>query len=167
MANHVQVIVAIGANIARSDGGSPKQACEQAARAVAALASVFGLTRSRWFSSAPVPASSQPRFINGAVRFYTALSPADLLGRLNAIEDAAGRVRTEPNAARTLDLDIIDIGGLVRSALDPVLPHPRVHLRRFVLLPLRDVAPDWTHPVTGDRLNALLARLPPDDMASC
>ena len=76
--------------------------------------------------------------------------PAALLARLQAMEARAGRVRGERNAARTLDLDIIamgDAGQMVRAAPDPVLPHPRAHLRAFVLLPLLDVAPGWVHPV--------------------
>ena len=166
MANHLRVIVAIGANLPSVDA-DPLQACERAIRAIAALPGVSGLARSRWFSSAPVPASSQPRFVNGAVAFLTGLDPADLLDRLHGIEDSAGRARPVPNAARTLDLDVIDMGGLVRPAPDPVLPHPRAHLRLFVLLPLRDVAPDWRHPVTGSSVAALLAGLPPQDVVPC
>jgi 2-amino-4-hydroxy-6-hydroxymethyldihydropteridine diphosphokinase len=68
-------------------------------------------------------------------------------------------VRGEPNAARTLDLDIIDMGGLVRAQPDPILPHPRAHLRGFVLYPLRDVAPGWVHPVLHDDLPTMIRRL--------
>ena len=64
-----------------------------------------------------------------------------------------------PNAARPLDLDLIAMDGLVRAAPDPVLPHPRAHLRDFVLRPLCDVAPDWVHPALGLSAAALLARL--------
>jgi 2-amino-4-hydroxy-6-hydroxymethyldihydropteridine diphosphokinase len=83
---------------------------------------------------------------------------------LQAIEARAGRVRGLPNAARTLDLDIIDLNGLVRDAPDPVLPHPRAHLRGFVLLPLADVAPAWVHPRLTVGVAALLAALPPYDV---
>ena len=69
-----------------------------------------------------------------------------------------------PHAARTLDLDIIAIGDLVRDEPDPVLPHPRAHLRAFVLRHLADVAPDWMHPVLGRTAAALLADLPPQDI---
>jgi 2-amino-4-hydroxy-6-hydroxymethyldihydropteridine diphosphokinase len=80
------------------------------------------------------------------------------------VEAACGRERSVPNAARTLDLDIIGIGDLVRLAPDPILPHPRVHLRAFVLAPLVDVAPDWVHPVLGRSAAALLADLPPQEI---
>jgi 2-amino-4-hydroxy-6-hydroxymethyldihydropteridine diphosphokinase len=85
--------------------------------------------RSRWFSSAPVPASTQPRYINGVVRLEGEIAPEELLTRLQAIEAAAGRVRSLPDGARTLDLDIIDMDGLVRDRPDPILPHPCVTWR--------------------------------------
>ena len=78
---------------------------------------------------------------------------------MQRIEARAGRRRSNANAARELDLDIIDIDGLVRAAPDPVLPHPRAHLRRFVLAPLAEVAPDWVHPRLGLGIAALLERL--------
>jgi 2-amino-4-hydroxy-6-hydroxymethyldihydropteridine diphosphokinase len=81
-----------------------------------------------------------------------------------AVETACGRERSVPNAARTLDLDIIAIGDLVRTEPDPILPHPRAHLRAFVLAPLADVASDWVHPVLGRTVAALLADLPPEDI---
>ena len=65
-----------------------------------------------------------------------------------------------PNAARTLDLDIIAMDTLVRRASDPILPHPRTHERRFVLLPLADVAPRWVHPVLARTVEELIASLP-------
>ena len=120
---------------------------------------------SRWFQSAPVPPSGQPPYINGVVslRFDAGdtSDPAVLLACLMEIETSFGRRRGTPNAARTLDLDIIAIGELIRAAPDPVLPHPRAHLRAFVLAPLLDVAPDWVHPVLGRSAAALLAALPP------
>ena len=131
---------------------------------MAELDGISRVVRSRWFSSAPVPPSSQPRYVNGVLRAACTLSPESLLAALQDIERAAGRRRSVPDAARTLDLDIIDAGGLVRA--DPVLtlPHPRAHLRGFVLYPLRDVAPAWRHPVSGLGVDALLAALPPEDI---
>ena len=105
-----------------------------------------------------------PRFVNGVARLLgSRCDPHALLLALQALEDAAGRTRPFPNAPRTLDLDIIDIDGLRRDAPDPILPHPRAPLRRFVLQPLADVAPDWVHPILGRTVRALLADLPSDD----
>jgi 2-amino-4-hydroxy-6-hydroxymethyldihydropteridine diphosphokinase len=162
--NNIIILVAIGANLPDMFGTQPLQHCERAARAVAGIHGLHGTVRSRWFSSAPVPASDQPRYINGVLRVEGKLSPESLLASLQAIESAAGRVRSVANAPRTLDLDIIAMGGLVRQSPDPVLPHPRAHLRAFVLLPWRDVAPEWVHPVLGTGLPALIAALPPQDI---
>lgn len=107
-----------------------------------------------------------PWFVNGVIRLEgEAGDPAALLGMLHAIEATAGRQRPYPNAPRSLDLDLIDLDGLVRPGggawPDPVLPHPRAHLRRFVLQPLAEVAPGWRHPLLGLSAAALLAGLPP------
>jgi 2-amino-4-hydroxy-6-hydroxymethyldihydropteridine diphosphokinase len=120
--------------------------------------------QSRWFSTAPIPPSGQPRYINAVLRLVTTASPPEMLGMLAAIEGEFGRVRAEPDAARTLDLDIIDMGGLIRDTPDPILPHPRAHARGFVLYPLRDVAPRWVHPASGLTIDALIKALPPQDI---
>ena len=98
------------------------------------------------------------------VRFEGDADPAVLLAALHTLEDAFGRTRNAVNAARTLDLDIIAMGSLVRTAPDPILPHPRMHERAFVLLPLLDVAPEWRHPVSGLSAADLLAHLPPQQI---
>ena len=157
------VIIAVGANLRATDGATALQSCERAVLAVASLPGVTGAVRSRWFSSAPVPPSGQPHYVNGAMRAAWACSPEALLSALQAIEAAAGRMRGVRNAARTLDLDIIDAGGLVQGDPALILPHPRAHLRGFVLRPLRDVAPAWRHPVSGLSVENLLAALPPED----
>jgi 2-amino-4-hydroxy-6-hydroxymethyldihydropteridine diphosphokinase len=89
-----------------------------------------------------------------------------MLAALQSIEARLGRVRSVPNAARTIDLDIIDMGGLVLDEPDLILPHPRAHLRRFVLVPLRDVAPAWRHPGSGRSVSELLDELEMDDLTS-
>lgn len=89
--------------------------------------------------------------------------PEWLLARLLAIEKRAGRVRpqTEANAARTLDLDLLAMGDMVRVAPDPVLPHPRMHERGFVLAPLAEIAPGWIHPILGLEVRQMLSGLAP------
>ncbi len=106
-----------------------------------------------------------PRYVNGVARLEgTAPDPAALLAALQRLEEGAGRQRPYPNAPRTLDLDIVAVDAVLRTAPDPVLPHPRAHLRRFVLEPLRDVAPGWVHPRLGTTVEALLAALPAGDL---
>ena len=154
------ILVALGANLPAADGTPPLETCRRAAAALDGLAGLRCVALSRWFVTAPVPPSGQPSYINGVARLEGAVAPERLLAALQALEAAHGRQRSVANAARTLDLDIIAMDGLVRLAPDPVLPHPRMHERAFVLAPLLDVAPDWRHPVLHRTARALLAALP-------
>lgn len=154
------ILVGLGANLP-SLAGPPLATCE-AALAVLRANGVAVAARSAWYATAPVPASDQPWFVNGVVRVRTALMPAELLDLLHRIELAFGRHRTVPNAARPLDLDLLAYGRRVDPRGRPVLPHPRMANRAFVLYPLRDVAPAWRHPATGVAVATLIARLPDD-----
>jgi 2-amino-4-hydroxy-6-hydroxymethyldihydropteridine diphosphokinase len=157
------ILIALGANLPGPGGATPRQTLTCAAGELAAIPGLRLEALSRWWRTDPVPPlPGAPVFVNGVARLSGTADPAALLARLHAIEARHGRVRGEPNAPRTLDLDIIAIGGLLRDAPDPVLPHPRAHLRRFVLAPLADVAPGWVHPRLGQGIAALLAALPPD-----
>ena len=158
------ILVAIGANLPGRDDEPPVETCQRAVAAMRDIPGVRLVAVSRWYETAPVPPSAQPDYVNGVARLEGDIAPAVLLARLQAIEAAEGRRRGAPNAARTLDLDIIAMGDLVRAAPDPVLPHPRVHLRRFVLAPLAEVAPGWLHPILDQPVVVLLAGLPPAPM---
>lgn len=132
--------------------------------AVSILDAVPGLRLiglSRWYESDPIPASDQPPYVNGVAHLRGTLAPELLLQVLQRIEREAGRLRGVVNAARPLDLDILAMNRLIRNAPDPVLPHPRAHLRAFVLLPLADVMPRWIHPISGLPIQELIAMLPP------
>jgi 2-amino-4-hydroxy-6-hydroxymethyldihydropteridine diphosphokinase len=155
------ILIALGANLPSADGVLPLQTCQRAARSLDGLLGLRCVALSRWFQTAPIPPSGQPPYINGVARLEGSADPASLLAALQAIEAAHGRVRSAANAPRTLDLDIIAMDDLVRSAADPVLPHPRMHQRAFVLAPLLDVAPDWWHPVLKQSAKSLLSALPP------
>ena len=155
------VLIALGANLPGVDGAGPLQTCAQAASALGGIAGLRLAALSPWYQTAPLPPSGQPPYINGVARLEGAAEPAVLLAALQAMEQAYGRTRSEPNAPRTLDLDIVAMGGLIRAAPDPVVPHPRMHAREFVLRPLLDVAPGWFHPVLGASARALLDALPP------
>lgn len=153
------ILVAIGANLPAPDGTPPLETCRRAAGRLAALPGLHLQVVSRWFETAPVPPSDQPDYVNGVARLAGEADPAGLLAALRRIEASFGRERGAANAARSLDLDLIAMGALVRDAPDPVLPHPRAHLRAFVMVPLAEVAPDWVHPRLGVTAAALAARL--------
>jgi 2-amino-4-hydroxy-6-hydroxymethyldihydropteridine diphosphokinase len=153
------ILIAIGSNLPGPDGADPLEICRRAAIALDALPGLRLRGLSRWYRTAAVPASDQPDFVNGVAHLEGAIAPPALLAALQAIEARAGRRRGAVNEARVLDLDIVAMGQLVRVAPDPVLPHPRAHLRGFVLAPLAEVAPSWQHPLLHCSAQGLLAAL--------
>lgn len=157
------ILLGLGANLPSSAG--PPIATLEAALVRLQSAGVKLAALSHWYRTAPVPASDQPWFVNAVARVETRLDPLALLAVLQEIERDFGRRRATPNEARTLDLDLLDYDGQVVRAPGLVLPHPRLHQRAFVLLPLREVAPDWRHPVLGETVSMLIARLPADQIA--
>ena len=158
------ILVAIGANLPAADGRDPLTTCRDAAVALDMIPGLHLRGLSPWYESAPQPPSGQPNYINGVAHLHGVMDPAALLRALHAIEARAGRTRGLPNAARTLDLDIIAIGDLVRQTPDLVVPHPRTHERAFVLRPILDIAPAWVHPILKRPVAALLADLPAQDI---
>jgi 2-amino-4-hydroxy-6-hydroxymethyldihydropteridine diphosphokinase len=103
----------------------------------------------------------QSAFLNAAAVGETALGPYDFLRALQDIEAAAGRERPFAGAARTLDLDLILYGTTILHDVRLQLPHPRFRERRFVLVPLAEIAPGLRDPVTSLTIGELLAQLPP------
>ncbi len=153
------IIIGIGSNLPSDMYGAPAANCE-AALGVLGERGLSVVKRARWYESAPVPVSDQPWFVNGAVTVETALPPQALLDLLHDIEHGFGRVRRVRNEARILDLDLIAYDDLVIEGSDgPVLPHPRMHERAFVLLPLLELAPDWIHPVSKTPIEELVSAL--------
>lgn len=151
------ILIALGSNLS-SPAGDPVDTL-RAALAYLAKNGVAPVAVSRFYRTPAWPDPSDPAFVNAVARVMTELSPSELIAGLHETEIAFGRERNACNAPRTLDLDILDYGGRVEQG-PPVLPHPRMEVRPFVLIPLRDVAPDWYHPVSGKSVDALLAAIP-------
>ena len=160
-----QIFIGLGANLPSPRHGSPRATLTAALERLAS-SGLRVAARSPWYESAPVPMSDQPWYVNAVARVETELAPIPLLALLNDVEEAFGRVRGERNAPRIIDLDIIAYGDLVARGDTPtLLPHPRLEDRAFVLLPLRDIAPGWRHPLLGRSIDELIAALPPDQVA--
>jgi 2-amino-4-hydroxy-6-hydroxymethyldihydropteridine diphosphokinase len=148
----VRAFVALGANI-----GEPVKHLRAAVEDLSTLPGTQVVARSSLYRSAPVGLLNQPDFINAVVAVETALSPLDLLRALLAIEARHGRVRSVPNAPRTLDLDLLLHGDSRLDSTELTLPHPRMHQRAFVLLPLLEIAPDLLLPGLGAARDYLFA----------
>jgi 2-amino-4-hydroxy-6-hydroxymethyldihydropteridine diphosphokinase len=159
-------LIALGANLPDAGGRAPAATLRAAAAAIGRLLPQAETRLSRLYTSPAWPNPADPSYVNAVLRIDAAPDPLWLLGALNGIEAAFGRARGEVNAPRSLDLDIIAIGQNILPGPAPIIPHPRAHLRRFVLMPLQDVAPDWCHPLNGATVTAMLAGLPDDGTAA-
>ncbi|MEM7122738.1 MAG: 2-amino-4-hydroxy-6-hydroxymethyldihydropteridine diphosphokinase [Pseudomonadota bacterium] len=154
------ILIGLGANLT-SRHGAPRETIELALASLSD-AGVTVAAVAPMYESAPVPASDQPWFVNTVAELETGLQPEELLSLLHKTEEAFGRVRRERWEARVLDIDLLDYRGLISQDGCPILPHPRMADRAFVLLPLRCLAPEWCHPVTGTPIDDLIAALPAD-----
>jgi 2-amino-4-hydroxy-6-hydroxymethyldihydropteridine diphosphokinase len=154
------VYIGLGANLPSPEHGTPRETIEAAIAALAAQGLAV-VARSPFYESEPVPVSDQPWYLNAVVEVATERDAPSTLAVLHSVENAFGRVRAIRNEARVLDLDLLDHRGTVRDGPDsPLLPHPRLADRAFVLRPLHDIAPHWRHPVSGRTVAELLESLP-------
>ena len=151
------ILIALGSNLP-SRAGSSRETL-RAALSKLAQNGVVPLQVSAFYATPAWPDPADPSYVNAVACVKTSLAPDALMARLHDVERNFGRARGARNAPRTLDLDLLDYDGRIESG-PPVLPHPRIAQRAFVLVPLADVAPLWKHPVSGRTVRALIAALP-------
>ena len=143
------VFISIGSNLGDKIGN-----CKIAIEEIAAFAKILKV--SSCYETEPLGYEEQPNFINCAAEICTDLSPHDLLTKLNKIEDKLGRVRLEKWGPRTIDLDIVFFGNQVINDENLEIPHPRAHLRQFVLEPICEIAPEYLDPVLNQTVSVLV-----------
>jgi len=144
--------IGLGSNL-----GDRQATLRQAVRRLGTYGRVVAV--SSLYETEPVGYRDQPWFLNAVVALETTLGPRELLAALLAIERDFGRERTFRNAPRTLDLDLLLYDGLVEQSEDLSIPHPRLHERSFVLVPLAEIAPELSHPLFAVPVRVLLERL--------
>ena len=153
-----EIFIALGSNM-----GDREENLLRAVAAVGRLPDTRITALSPLYDTEPVGGISQSNFLNAVMRLTSSLSPQQMLKELLRIETAIfKRKRALPWGPRSIDLDILLYGSeVISNPPDLLLPHPRLHERRFVLAPLADIAPGLIHPVHGISISALLAGLPP------
>jgi len=152
--------IGIGSNI-----GHKIDHCKRAISLMGKLEGCSVRLQSPFYRTEPVGVEGQDTFVNGVVCVDTDLSALTLLKRLLEIETDMGRVRLKKWDARVIDLDILLFGSRVINKPDLVVPHPLMHLRRFVLTPLLQIAPDLIHPVLCQSIRELAGVLPENGQA--
>ncbi|MFE3836656.1 2-amino-4-hydroxy-6-hydroxymethyldihydropteridine diphosphokinase [Pseudogemmobacter sonorensis] len=179
-------VIALGANLP-FQGHGPARTLRRALAEFSARGLGLGAV-SRFYSTPCFPPGAGPDYVNAAALITAGLpdDPASILGLLHGIEAEFGRERLERWGMRTLDLDLVALGESVlpdartqdgwralpqeeqgRNAPDqPILPHPRLQDRAFVLVPMLDILPHWRHPRLGLDVGQMLAALPPEDRAA-
>jgi 2-amino-4-hydroxy-6-hydroxymethyldihydropteridine diphosphokinase len=153
--------IGLGAN-----EGDPRRQLQEAMTRLAAAEEIELVKASSFYLNPPLGPPGQPWYVNAVIQVRTRLTPEELLRVLHRVEDDLGRVRQERWGPRTIDLDLLLYNGVVLSGPDLCLPHPEMHKRSFVLMPLAEIAPQAWHPALEKTASELLGNLNPEDLAS-
>ena len=152
------IYIGIGSNLTGLKQETPLYNCQKAIIYLKKEVKVKKI--SSWYQSQPIPISNQPWYVNGIAEIETKKNPIHLLNFLIKIEKIFGRIRKKKNEPRIIDLDIVDYKNQIVSFNKKLkIPHPRMHQRAFVLLPLRELNPFWVHPESKIKISTLIKEL--------
>tara|TARA_B100000575_G_C23059426_1_gene609928 strand:+ start:715 stop:1218 length:504 start_codon:yes stop_codon:yes gene_type:complete len=151
-------IIAIGSNIHSPEGFSPIKNCNNAITELSKF-KIKIVQKSSWYLSEPIPKSTQPKFYNSVVLCYADHNVDKVLKIIQIVEHKFGRIRIFKNMPRCIDIDIISFNKKVKNSLLLTVPHPRMHLRKFVLLPLLELDPKWSHPLHKKNIRFLVKKV--------
>ena len=151
------ILIAIGSNLKSEKFGDPLYNCNKAKEF---LEERFELKKvSNFYETEPIPKSNQAMYVNGVISIKTDLLPEKILEELMNIEKIFKRVRHLKNESRVIDLDLLCYNELILQHKNLQLPHPRMHLRRFVMQPLCDINKEWEHPLLKEKAKNILKKL--------
>tara|TARA_B100000900_G_scaffold364912_1_gene339844 strand:- start:78 stop:578 length:501 start_codon:yes stop_codon:yes gene_type:complete len=151
------ILVAVGSNLGSKIFGSPLENCK---KSIDLLKNKFEVHKiSNFYETEPIPKSDQPMYVNGVIRIKTKLLPNQILDELFSIEKFFKRVRTLKNESRVIDLDLLSYNQVILNSKHLILPHPRMHIRRFVIQPICDIDENWVHPVLKITAKNLLKKV--------
>ena len=151
-------IIAVGSNIKSPEGFNPIENCNKAINELYKF-NIKIIKKSSWYLSEPIPKSSQPKFYNSVFLCDSNHNPNKVLKIIDIVEQKFGRVRVFRNMSRCIDLDIISFNRTVKNSLLLTIPHPRMHLRKFVLLPLFEIDSHWLHPLLKKNVKYFLEKV--------
>ena len=114
---------------------------------------------SNYYETPSYPNQSLPKFLNVGIFVYYNNSYLDLLNEIKKIENKLGRTKTVKNAPRIIDIDIIDFNSEIKKSEKLILPHPKCHIRNFVLYPILQIDPNWSHPIFKKNAQYLINKL--------
>ena len=141
-----KLIIGIGGNINSLEGLHPIEVANIAIKKIE-LCNIHVDKLSSWYVSEPIPRSDQPNYFNCVAFCSSQIDEFEVLNKLQLVEYNLGRIRVNVNEPRSIDLDLIDFSGKVVNTKDLILPHPRAHLRKFVMGPIAEIDPMWKHPI--------------------
>ena len=151
-------IIAVGSNINSPEGFYPIENCNKAINELSKF-NIKIIQKSSWYLSEPIPKSSQPKYYNSVFLCNSNHNVNKVLKIIQIVEQKFGRVRVFKNMPRCIDLDIISFNGNVKNSLLLKIPHPRMHLRKFVLLPLFEIDALWLHPLLKKNIKFFLEKV--------
>ena len=151
------ILIAIGSNLRSDAFGDPMKNC---LTAIEFLEKKFEIEKvSNFYETEPIPKSNQAMYVNGVVSIKTNLLPENILDELMIIEKIFKRVRNFKNESRVIDLDLLCYDDMIIKKKKLQLPHPRMHLRRFVMQPVCDINKEWEHPLLKEKAKNLAKKL--------
>ena len=151
-------IIAVGSNINSPEGFEPIKNCKKAINELSKF-NIKIIQKSSWYLSEPIPKSFQPKYYNSVFLCNSNHNVNKVLKIIQIVEKKFGRIRIIKNMPRCIDIDIISFNGIVKNSLLLTVPHPRMHLRKFVLLPLFEIVSNWSHPLLKKNIKYFLEKV--------